>query len=312
MFRYEVKEKEIIIDPTFDPKNLAAKKTSAFESSSRNDFRRASQIIISQNQNNRYSEIKYNPSEKNLSQPAGSNFELIYPEVGVTIIEGNKIKGGDKDFFKKYNRYSKNDYQNMLKESIQKNYSSLDAKSRIGNIILNQSIEDSSNLPQLPTMETNVIKVFNNYPNQINPNDVKASNSLNMMESIKLSNKLTTSLKSSLDNLDYVHNYEEKLYSKEKSLRNLGGEILDHLKHPKNRHNVQQQEPSLEVVNKFNYSIIYDSSWGSKSLDVNLHKNKNLLFSKHKPSKKELTKEMGSLIVNTKLPRSRIFNKINL
>ncbi len=265
-----------------------------------------------QNQNNRYGEIKYNPSEKNISQPAGSNFDMIYPEVGVTIIEGNKVKGGDKDFFKKYQKYSKNDYQNMLKESLQKNYSSIDGKYQIGKSVLNESIEDNYTLPQLPSMENNPIKIINFNSNEVNTKDTKFSKSLNLMENtgIRLSNKLTSSLKSTFDNLDYLLKYDEKLDNNEKNIKNLGGEILDSRKNPKKYVHIPQQELSLEAVNKFNYSIIYNSSWGSNSLELNFNKNKSLSFNKHKPNKKELTKEMGSLIVNTKLPRSRIFNKI--
>jgi hypothetical protein len=269
-------------------------------------------VINLQNQNNRYGEIKYNPSEKNISQPAGSNFDLIYPEVGVTIIEGNKVKGGDKDFFKKYQKYSKNDYQSMLKESLQKNYSSIDGKYQIGKSVLNASIEDNYTLPQLPSMENNPIKIINLNSNQVNTKDTKVSKSLNLIENtgIKLSNKLTSSLKSTIDNLDYALKYEENLDNSEKNIKNLGGEILDSKKNPKKYVQIPLQELTLEAVNKFNYSIIYNSSWGYNPLELNLNKNKSLSFNKHKPSKKELTKEMGSLIVNTKLPRSRIFNKI--
>ncbi len=43
-----------------------------------------------------------------------NKFSLIVPETGVTIIEGDKKKIGDKDFFHKYNKFSKYDYNSMI------------------------------------------------------------------------------------------------------------------------------------------------------------------------------------------------------
>jgi hypothetical protein len=36
------------------------------------------------------------------------------PETGVTIIENAKIKGGQKDYFQKYQKFSKVDYYKMM------------------------------------------------------------------------------------------------------------------------------------------------------------------------------------------------------
>jgi hypothetical protein len=39
---------------------------------------------------------------------------LIAPETGVTVIENLNKKGGQKDYFHKYHKFSKNDYYNMM------------------------------------------------------------------------------------------------------------------------------------------------------------------------------------------------------
>jgi len=44
------------------------------------------------------------------------NFEIIKPEVGVTIHEGNEIKSGGNQYFEKYKRFSLEDYSKMLKD----------------------------------------------------------------------------------------------------------------------------------------------------------------------------------------------------
>ena len=49
-------------------------------------------------------------------EPSGSNFEIIKPEVGVTIREGNEIKSGGNQYFEKYKRFSLEDYSKMLKD----------------------------------------------------------------------------------------------------------------------------------------------------------------------------------------------------
>jgi len=39
---------------------------------------------------------------------------LLAPEVGVTIIEGEKIKTGGKDFFKQFQKFSKYEYNQYV------------------------------------------------------------------------------------------------------------------------------------------------------------------------------------------------------
>jgi hypothetical protein len=125
------------------------------------------------------------------------------------------------------------------------------------------------------------------------------------MESIKLSNKMTMSLKSTLDALDLIPEYEE-INNNEANINN-----IDIIKE-RTRDLIESREQnilknkSLEEINKFNLSIIRNAGWGNyigstnKSTDVFRH------FVK--PNKRELEKEMGKYIVNTKLPRSRVFN----
>ena len=48
---------------------------------------------------------------------AGSNFSIINPEVGVNITEEKKMKTGGKDFYKKYNRFSLEVFQDQLSKT---------------------------------------------------------------------------------------------------------------------------------------------------------------------------------------------------
>lgn len=56
---------------------------------------------------------------KNKLEPSGSNFDLIQPEIGVTIHEKTKTKTGGNKFFEKYHKFSMNDFSITLKETLE-------------------------------------------------------------------------------------------------------------------------------------------------------------------------------------------------
>ena len=56
---------------------------------------------------------------------SGSSFDFMNPEVGVKIIENEKIKNGGKNFYIKYNKYSLENYNNINKY-FQKEHSNKD------------------------------------------------------------------------------------------------------------------------------------------------------------------------------------------
>ena len=55
--------------------------------------------------------------------PVGSCFDKINLEVGVTMKEDKKFKSGGKDFFKKFNKLSKENYNKQLKDTLSLNLS---------------------------------------------------------------------------------------------------------------------------------------------------------------------------------------------
>jgi hypothetical protein len=169
----------------------------------------------------------------------------------------------------------------------------------------------SSSIGKNPDYISSFISKLGNSTNS--PNKLAHS-----MDNLKLSNKLTMSLKSTLDHLDYIPEYEEKLYEDEESMKNLGGKLIKDIRikksDDKDKEIIEKQNASLELINKFNYSIIRNSQWGTNSVgglkDSNSNQNTAMgePVKKIKPNRKELEKEMGIYIVKTKLPRSRVFN----
>ena len=52
-------------------------------------------------------------------EPSGSNFKIINPSVGVNIKEKNKVKAGGDNFFEKFHKYSINEFNKTLKETLE-------------------------------------------------------------------------------------------------------------------------------------------------------------------------------------------------
>ena len=61
---------------------------------------------------------KFKKDDSNIIQPAGSNYDIFIPEVGVSLTEGTSKKGGNKDFSKRYKKTSSVDFDKMLHEYI--------------------------------------------------------------------------------------------------------------------------------------------------------------------------------------------------
>ena len=104
--------------------------------------------------------------------------------------------------------------------------------------------------------------------------------------------------------------YEQKL--EDEHFRSTNTDIF------KNKKNLVEKEKdifkesmtaSLEEINKFNHSIMRNNLWGQNLLNKPKPNTANKL--PIKPDTKELEREMGKTIVNTKLPRSRHLTKLD-
>ena len=85
--------------------------------------------IDKNNQNNEKNKRKRIPIP-----PAGSNFNIIKPEIGVIIHENDKTKGGNMNFVSKYNKTSIKEYSKMIREKNFSNYS-IPINKNLNNII---------------------------------------------------------------------------------------------------------------------------------------------------------------------------------
>lgn len=141
---------------------------------------------------------------------------------------------------------------------------------------------------------------------------------------IKLNTKYGTSLRTALEKLDLIPEFEESQIDGEnpKKLNNTNlfkkPETSKNKKTNTKKNNLDannstkidnKNNQDLEEINKFNKAILKNANWGDTGRPSASDENsKNFLF--HKPDKKKIEREIGKNIYNTKLPRARLLTKI--
>ncbi len=170
-------------------------------------------------------------------------------------------------------------------------------KEKISDGISNLLIQDynSNSFPLINNKKLNDVDAnSNNYYNNSSfssPIFMKGTlgKSLISNDSIRITNKMTTSLKTVLDKLDSVPELDEKIAQGD-HIRNENN--LNFMKNISNRRFQKFKSLSdLEEINKFNFSIINNKNWGLESL--NLGKSDSQKLNLPKPNKKTLSKELG-------------------
>ena len=157
--------------------------------------------------------------------PSGSNFHLMNLEIGVSIKEDEKFKTGGRDFFKKFNKYSKDIYNEKLKESIAAN-SFLNTKTQV--------FGDESNKFKTETNFEHTYAGFNMTMNQ-------PDNSI--QKEINNSKYLMTST-NNFGNYNYISNISNLIGSTSNNNNNIMTKTLTHHKDQSNLLN-----PSIRLSN---------------------------------------------------------------
>lgn len=124
-------------------------------------------------------------------------------------------------------------------------------------------------------------------------------------DQIKLNTKYGTSLRLQLEKLDLIPEDDENSINK----KTINNENLFKKTNPaKSKININT-ERELDEMNKFNNEIIKDLKWGSTNnkRDGDDHYNSKQHI---RPNIKNVEKELGKNIVNTKIPRARLLTKV--
>jgi hypothetical protein len=242
--------------------------------------------VISNNNNNGLFKLPPIKSEieKKLERgpitPAGSNFDLIQMEIGVSLKEDEKYKTGGKNFFQKFNKYSLDTYNSKLKDSII--YNSIDAiKNKLG---LTTSVDFHNNLTE----------TYSNFGNQLGntntslfkKNNLKTTNNfniptnqLNSTLNPEISIKGKFSLSNAFNQLDLLPDY--KLNEMNQNRKN----IFKSKDNKKNKNNGN----NLNEINQFAATLL-GVSWGNSSMN---QRKLNPIKKPKKPLYNEIQKEMG-------------------
>lgn len=274
-------------------------------------------------------------------QPMGSNYDLIYPEVGVRVTEGKNKKGGNKDFGKVFKKTSKEEYNKYLSEYIPnlnasliksqllaKSTQLLDKKDPettsdngndndidIDNNNNYTQVNTSRNNPLLENGTLNTSLLHNNYYNNYSgQNSVFQSSYLlsnnniyrtDNFDSIKLSNNKInmSSLKMTLDSIDNLDDglFDSYLYNH--STKRKKGRHFGSLLINRKVNQTEGNSHEDSVIN-LNKEILKNKNWGN--IETSVYKTTEYT----RPMKSNFLKELGMNIVMTKLPRSRKFNHL--
>ena len=90
--------------------------------------------------------VSINPKNKNKIIQSGNNFSLFLPNVGVILRDENKVKKGERDFKKYFNKYSFEDFDKIQNEDIPKeNQALIIKKSTSNHKLMSSSMNNNGN-----------------------------------------------------------------------------------------------------------------------------------------------------------------------
>ena len=175
----------------------------------------------------------YSKPKSNSQYAAGSNFEIMNPECGVTLKENSKYKTGGKDFFKKYNRYSIENFERQQNKTQTENFYRKRSEDVMDDLIKNEYTKKDIS----PKTQQDFHK------NYLNLEPSEMNNTLHLK---------TKNLKMALNALDLISESEEKekfIYTKNKP-----GELFH------KRDNISND---LDDMNKFAKTLMGRDNWGN-------------------------------------------------
>ena len=231
---------------------------------------------------------------------AGSNFEIMNPEIGVTLKEDEKTKVGGKDFYQKYNKYSIEVFQETLNRTLSSNFYSMQGNSFFNTNIsgTNTNTTINKSLKRLLTKKIKEEKIEEKTNNEDKKNINK--NNINLMIPNEANDRLfvkAKNLKMALNKLDLITEKEEKYFSAKKNNKNIikNNKIMDEYFN-KNKNNYDE-------INKFAKTLVGSDKWG----DNLLHTKKPGVHFKlpQKPLDIELKREVPLNLLNH-MPRNRL------
>ena len=219
---------------------------------------------------------------------AGSNFTIINPEIGVNIIEDKKMKSGGKDFYKKYNRFSLEVFQDQLNKTATSNFfpTITDSSNQ------KNTISDKAKRRASIGLKQKILEEIEH-----NLNDIKQPNEDNNILSLK-----TKNLNIALQNLDLIKEGEENNITNNKKIIN-----KNIIKNVMNKFGKTKSDYS--EMNVFAKTLLGTNNWGGA--DIYNDKKKDIFYKiPKKPEENELLRELPANLLKH-MPRKRLPPIIN-
>ena len=275
--------------------------------------------------------------EKDKYIPSGSNFNIISPNIGVTIKENNKFKQGTKEFSKYFQKYSLRDYDKMLNDfvplqnktllknqlktlnsSSSNDFLSTKLSKKISNNLMANSYDLNINNPLLTDAQSMTINnnmnlnqninsslninnnnlLSSNFNNTLN-NNITSYKSINTENSIIMKKLGLGSLKLEIENLKDLSTINPTLLTRTNRLKNIFR--YDSYKDYKNYRT--KKENKINIFSELNKKIMNNRDWGNdltenKSRNMDMGFNDdNRRFGRH-ISKQQILRELGSNILS--------------
>ncbi|MCQ2816295.1 MAG: hypothetical protein MJ252_03415 [archaeon] len=259
-------------------------------------------------------------------EPSGSSFGMILPEIGVKITEGKLNKGGNKDFTKKFNKISLNEFNKYLEDYLpkinrekilaNKSYDNI-PKENIGllkdiSMLSSENNIDNNNVNKSTIMgSVNLMKSSNNplIENVITEEERNLDNSqIRNSFDLRNENSMILGNSSSIYGLKYTLDTINDLSLDEGIDENINLKLTTGKKIFKKKHfhlNTTANEIDTKKQDTFTKEIVKDKDWGKGITHTEPVIDSGILIKK---SKGNILAELGKSIVETKLPRSRKFN----
>jgi hypothetical protein len=290
-------------------------------------MREETEIIRNPNMDIFKNKNKNNKKDDVMIIPAGQNFDKIIPEVGVTIITGDKKrrKEGGLNFSEKFKKPSMEEFSKLAFDT-----ENLNSKRYFtGNFSTEKILSSDSNNQQInDSITNNKNNNYIGYSQQFNVDNplIQKAYSLNknaneqnsflsnqtsfnksqLINEIQLSKNIGNlpnlrSVFTENDEVNYMSFNERK---KMKSLRPTGAYLYQR-RIKSNIFNTLSQDYEITTekgFDKFNTKILKNRNWGSNNDNFGTVNNEFI-----KPHKGNYIRELGYRIVNTKLPRDRKF-----
>ena len=217
---------------------------------------------------------------------AGSNFSIMNPEVGVSIIEDKQMKTGGKDFYQKYNRFSLEVFQDQLNKTSRTSFFPT----------LTEPTNANDNIPEKSKRRASINAISPKKKKILKDLEPKIMEENHPHEENNTLSVKTKNLRIALQNLDLINEGTQRNLSHNKKIIN-----KNFIKNALSKYG--QTKTDYNEMNVFAKTLMGTHNWGGE-LYSEKKKISNIRMPK-KPEEIELQRELPASLLRH-MPRKRL------